>query len=644
MKNIILLFILVFISNFAKSQNQNIIQEIANLQVIYDSTTQFKSLKTTDGIVLLDSVVGDISIYNKNNSYYGYYDYNYHRHDDHNYNYEYDRGDYGLMSIATIDSNDNFKLYAYNKQEGLFAVALSLKELNDSHKGIMLRCDKCRKIPKKILKHKALKYLSISSDKKIKISAEISNLSNLKYLSLLNADISIKELSKCTNLSFLQLTIIDNINIKDINLLENLEYLGILGSNLQQIEPNSIRLPNLKTLIIGSNKNLRSIHTDALVLPQLKSLLIHENKQLWSIGIFDAKNLPNLEYLSLNGNKEFKEIYPSQIVEFTKLSTLEILDSPQPFMLISKKYPYPNLKNMSIMSYEFDKSIELHKAVPLLETLNIFCDEIDTLNYNDFKALKHLSFLSIESSQINRIVNMDTVLLKSLNLSTSKSKVFPNIYAPNLEYLDLSANELKVFPNIYAPNLEYLDLGVNDLTVFPNIKVQQTTDDALNLKNNKLKHLNLKSNYIAKIGASDLKSYNSIEYLNLAENPITDIDYTAFNLPNLSEIDIQFRISDYYIDSTLDYSTLYYSKGLPPLAELKKIKKLKKLSINVGKDQKIPDDYIDWFIEQQFERLQLLELAQPEKKRLKKRLKALYRFPEEKHYKQNLYIALKKKD
>ncbi|XVF77185.1 hypothetical protein PTKIN_Ptkin14bG0025400 [Pterospermum kingtungense] len=434
------------------------------------------------------------------------------------------------------------------------------------------------KFPENIFHMPSLKMLYLGSN--VNLSLPKSNRSN--HLELL--DLSATSFSKglpdsIGNLVFLKELYLSSANLpgsipKSLGNLSSLRSLYLDGCGLQGKFPENIfHMPSLKMLYLGSNVNLslpksnRSNHLELLdlsVMPLSKELidsisnlaylehldvsnaissvggLLDSIGNLISLKYLDASqahisgaipkalgNLSKLNYLDLRRNNLSGQIPSSLIKNLSQLEFLDLginqLEGPIPdevsaFPNLLYLDLYSNLLNGTLPSWLY--TIPSLKSIDL--SFNQFSGHIKEFQYHSLEEII-LSSNKLQGpipSSISQLLNLTSLDLSSNKLSgIVEFGMFSKLQ--NLKYLDLSSNSLSIIFNgtnvdHTLPNLQSLSLSSCNLREFPRFLRGSKILQSLDLSNNRIYGKIPK--WMGDVGK------NSLFYLNLSHNFLTDID------------------------------------------------------------------------------------------------------------------------
>ncbi|MBF8983683.1 leucine-rich repeat domain-containing protein [Lutibacter sp. B2] len=337
---------------------------------------------------------------------------------------------------------------------------------------------------------------SLGSLKKLYLSGveDISKLNKFNHVEKLYVRLysdNIEGIEKVTNLKGLEIRHVDDVNLKLLESMKNLEKLSISYSD---IEDTSFvkNLTNLKELELDENKI-----KDITALKNLKNL---EKLDIGYNDIEDIspiKNLVSLEELRLSGNK-FKDLSPLE-----NLKKLQILSISSNEMLIQglEEFKLENIDALNSLVY--------------LKELNASKSGIQDLS--DIKNLKSLEVLDLGSNYIENIEYIEQLTnLKKLYLS--KNNILDLKYIEGMTKLEeLYLNENNIKDISYIKNLTNLkELGlehnhiedISGLKKLSNLKdVDLSYNDVVNIEPIK----NLKKIKSLRIGKNRIKDFTPIE-------------------------------------------------------------------------------------------------------------------------------------
>lgn len=344
-----------------------------------------------------------------------------------------------------------------------------------------------------------------------------SELTQLLVLDLSRNELTADWINTATFAGLVRLVVLD-ISYNRISKLEQSVFRDLYSLQILRLNDNLIEtvpentfsaLYNLHTLIISSNK-ITKIESDTFHGLSVLTLLSVDNNKISWIHQEALKNCSSLQDLHLNGNK--------------LLRVPEVLSN-----------------------------------VPLLKTLDLGENHIDTVTEETFGNMKQIYGLRLTENNIGNIskgVFEKMISLKILNLSRNKiQKVAAGAFdsntnlqairldgnyltdieelfakLPNLVWLNISDNQLKWFDYALIPTgLQWLDIHSNQIEELGNyFEIESTLS---------LSTFDASANKLTEITGSAIP--NSVEVLFLNDNLISKVQsYTFFKKPNLTRVDL----------------------------------------------------------------------------------------------------------
>ncbi|KAM3281342.1 hypothetical protein P3S67_028363 [Capsicum chacoense] len=355
------------------------------------------------------------------------------------------------------------------------------------------------------LTHLDLSYTSFSGQ----IPSEISHLSKLQSLHLLNYDIQLGPHTfkiLLQNLRLLDLRLVNISSTIPPKFSSHLTTLRLGDTDLYGIIPESIfHLSNLKELDLSYNDHLSGYFPTAkwnstasieeLYLSQLDfsgSFLPESIGYLTSLRY----NLTRLEHLDLKGN-----LLEGSIPLFTSglqnLSYLRLLNNLLNGVIPSWKFSLPSLSKLDLKD-------------------NHFCGQLEDFRYNSVLThidLGHNQLQGYLSESIQKLANLASIHLEHNQFQGPLPKSLQNLM--NLTWLDLSSNnfsgnvDVSIFSNL--EQLFLLELSHNSISLTNENNVNSTVPESvesLGLSGCEIRELDF------------LRSAKQLLYLDLSNNKI----------------------------------------------------------------------------------------------------------------------------
>ncbi|XP_011866814.1 PREDICTED: leucine-rich repeat-containing protein 15-like [Vollenhovia emeryi] len=318
-----------------------------------------------------------------------------------------------------------------------------------------------------------------------------------------------------------------------------------------------------------SNVGLQKIGRDFINSNDVINLSLDDN-DINEISPFAFRNMRNLKYLDLSGNKIPKEKLLA-LIGNNKLETL-IIDNNRDFNnpvtnMLTEYEPFPNLKYLHLCNNQLGNfQIPFHIATPSLTHLHLSNNSINSSNIVFDNLPATLTQLHLAKNFIDRIkqgklrniqeLNMDDNVITQVCFENCEDESIPLKGAFELRKLALSNNlisEISLDAFSETSNLLELDLSGNKISdvamgTFNNTRMISV----LSLANNtlvrvpdvcslyNLKTLDLSGNRISAIPyLTFCTSLRNLEFLYLSNNVITTIEARAFySLQNLQHLDL----------------------------------------------------------------------------------------------------------
>lgn len=219
-----------------------------------------------------------------------------------------------------------------------------------------------------------------------------------------------------------------------------------------------------------------------------------------------------------------------------------------------------NLVNLLSLRVSMNEIREFPDALPS-KLVYLDLSQNQLRDFSALKPLKSLRFLNLELNFIEKMAQLDSEALETLNLNKNRVKTLENLARkPNLCALSLYQNEISaVSQAIRLPSLEFLDLGRNKLKEIPSFcaegapnlrKLVLYNNEIENFRENVrlllLNELFLNNNRLQSFGKRCV--FPSLERLNLENNRISwkNEEFAQCFCPNLKEINVSYNeIADF---------------------------------------------------------------------------------------------------
>lgn len=263
------------------------------------------------------------------------------------------------------------------------------------------------------------------------------------------------------------------------------------------------------------------------------------------------KNLPNLEILSLTKSR----IYGISAKAFSSMTKLRHLDLSHNDITNIHEEAFSGLYQLTYLDLSYNKISKLDRIfyqLRLLDFLSLAWNNLDDLWTGMFRSQLKLQILILDGNRFNALHSYSFQGLQNLlNLSFSNCHLshMPQDFfgiTRSLKFLDYSSNQIRqVLPSRILqnlPNLRSLSLYNNTIAYLDDLQFSGVKLDTLNLSKNRIRKvsdltfkyfntrvLDLSNNAIDTISQSSLRpTAPQLEYLSLAENPLTNIPPDAF--------------------------------------------------------------------------------------------------------------------
>lgn len=279
-------------------------------------------------------------------------------------------------------------------------------------------------------------------------------------------------------------------------------------------------------------------------------------------GPLSFSNLPNLEVLSLTRSR----LSMIATNAFSSMPHLRQLDLSHNSITNIDNEAFSGLYQLTDLDLSHNQISKLDKIfykLRLLEFLSLAWNDLTDLLTGIFRSQLKLQVLILDGNKFNNLHSYSFQGLQNLlNLSLSNcwlSQMPQDFFGitRNLRSLDYSSNQIqqvlpsKILQNL--PNLRSLSLYNNTITYLEDLQFSGVKLDTLNLSRNRIRKisdltfkyfntrvLDLSENVIDTITSNSLRpTAPQLEYLSLAENPLSEIPSNAFQgLYRLQELNL----------------------------------------------------------------------------------------------------------
>ena len=364
----------------------------------------------------------------------------------------------------------------------------------------------------------------------------------LAYISANNNNI--KDVSALASLEKLNgIELDDNNGVSGYGKIKSLNSLSLINCNIENLE-NLNELENLEFLYLKDNSNLQ---IDFSMLPQEINTLNISNTNQNSLENLSANHkkimqldISNNPISKLDGIEELKILYSINISK-TNITDLKILDE-----LYDDEHNNP-YQNFTVVMKDSDISdISMFNNIKVIEELNLEDNEIiDISNFDNENVIK----LNLSGNKIKKgfesLINIRSLTLSNCDIDTLTD--FPTM--EKLQYLNLSNNNITDLGDIdKIKNIAELDLSYNkiiDLGIFKkfsnlwllSLEGNKVTEGKL--ESDSISMLNIANSNIATSPRFSLSDLDSLYYINLSNNTITDFNKlidTKTNSKNLTMV------------------------------------------------------------------------------------------------------------
>ncbi|XP_050499103.1 chaoptin-like [Diabrotica virgifera virgifera] len=324
---------------------------------------------------------------------------------------------------------------------------------------------------------------------------------------------------------------IENISQNAFDNLQDLEYLDLSNLGISKIDPYAFNKMNNLIEVNLKNNNIQGLEKYTFHMVNIRTLFLNS---ISSPIILDNTVEINTLLIQLTGTID------EQFISSVFLKNLTIIDS---YIELLKNNCFDDL--------------------PLLKSLNLINTTIDVFEDDIFSGLTSLTYLdasqffqnktSLKEYTFKDMRNLEVLNISNSALDTIENNAFAGL--SKLKELNLERNKLSsINQSTFQPlNVETLNLSRNKLT---NVTLTAITNDLPNLIT-----LNLSSSSIRNVYTSELENPNRVEYLDLSNNYITNLDSQTFR--SFKDLVKLYLHSNEL--STIKYETFNYTKNLQTL-------------------------------------------------------------------------------
>ncbi|XP_060753773.1 volume-regulated anion channel subunit LRRC8D-like [Neoarius graeffei] len=332
-------------------------------------------------------------------------------------------------------------------------------------------------LPSAVFDLTELEVLKLELIPEVRISAKVSQMTNLQELHLYNCPAKVEQTGftflrdhlRCLHVKFTDVAEIPPW----IYLLRNLRELYLIGrlnsEHNKMIGLESLKdLRHLKTFCLKSNLNkLPTNLTD--LSPHLVKLVIH-NDGTKLLVLNSLKKMTSLRELELH-HCDLEKI-PHAVFSLTNLQDLDLKSNS--FQTIEEVISFQHLKRLTCLKLWHNKIVAIPPSinrVKNLESLYLSYNKLETLPTTLF-YLPKLRYLDLSNNSIS-MIPFEVELLQ------------------NLQHFDITGNKVEVLPKqlFKCVRLKVLCVGNNRITILPESIGQLTQLVQLDVKGNCLDHL-----------------------------------------------------------------------------------------------------------------------------------------------------------
>lgn len=341
----------------------------------------------------------------------------------------------------------------------------------------------------------------------------------LKELSVLSGLESLDGLEQFTGLERLVFSGSDLKDIKELVTATSLKAVSIDANGVSDFSVLSV-MPWLEEISVES-ETLKDIGF-VQELPNLKKLTVNDSKIIGLSGL--EKRQDSLESLTITRCSDLKEC--NAVTALTGLKTLNLT--------IPYKCAEPDLSGLSAMeelTLSGFESVSCLRGMPSLKKLSIEVRAVDQTDvFTSLTQLEELTCKTFTASQKKLDFITRLPALKKLNLTGASTyyDISGIFNMPTLETLIMDGAECEINFSKLSDNGTLKHLSMNGIKLYKNAQISggggiySINWDDVTLNDN----------------TSFLSHYPNLEYLGIAENNLTSVEFAA-GLMNLKTLDIQ---------------------------------------------------------------------------------------------------------
>ncbi|KAF4086348.1 hypothetical protein AMELA_G00105230 [Ameiurus melas] len=332
-------------------------------------------------------------------------------------------------------------------------------------------------LPNAVFDLAELEVLKLELIPEVRISAKVSQMTNLKELHLYNCPAKVEQRGfiflrdhlRCLHVKFTDVSEIPPW----VYLLRSLRELYLIGS-LNSEHNKMIALESLKDLrhlkVLYLKSNLSKMPTNLTDLsPHLIKLVVH-NDGTKLLVLNSLKKMTSLRELELH-HCDLERI-PDAVFNLTNLHELDMKSNN--IRTIEEVFRFQHLKRLTCLKLWHNKIVSIPSTINLvknLESLYLSYNKLDSLPASLFNLPK-LRYLDLGNNTISSIPENVELL-------------------QNLQHFDITGNKVEVLPDqlFKCTKLKVLCVGNNSITVLPELIGELTELVQLDVKGNCLAQL-----------------------------------------------------------------------------------------------------------------------------------------------------------